>query len=213
MFSWFHFLFKLLSHYVFLDFSWYCQGILSHELDIFWNFVMGNATFAVIKNLFCCHFVMFQTLNFDDCNNLLTKFFIRNSNNLSILHSIHFKQKVFNLLWIHVFTSSDDHIFFSSDNWQVSFFIKNCHITWFHPSILNWFLCCSFISPVWEHDMPAFGQELSGFSNLNGFSVLIDDFGFHSVENSSDCGSLFDHGVGWRSLERDRGSFSHSLDL
>jgi hypothetical protein len=61
--------------------------------------------------------------------------------------------------------------------------------------------------------MPAFGQELSGFSNLNGLSVLIDDFGFHSVENSSDCGSLFDHRVGWRSLERDRGSFSHSITV
>ena len=78
---------------------------------------MGNATFAVIKNLFSCNFVMLETLNLDYSNNLFTEFFIRNTNNLGILHSVHFKQKVLNLLWINVFASSDYHIFFPSDDW------------------------------------------------------------------------------------------------
>ncbi len=77
---------------------------------------MGYVSFAMVEYLFSCHLVMLQTFNLDYCNNLFSKFFIGDTNNLGILYSIHFEQKVFDLFWIDIFASSDDHIFFSSND-------------------------------------------------------------------------------------------------
>lgn len=64
MFSFFHLFFELLSHYELLGFACYCQWKLSNELDIFWNFVMGDIACAMMVNLVSGDFVMLEALYF-----------------------------------------------------------------------------------------------------------------------------------------------------
>lgn len=128
MISFFHLLFELLFHYELLGFTCYCQWKLSYELYIFWNLVMGNVACAMMVYLMTGNFITLEALDFDQCSNLFTKFLIRYSNNLHILYSFHLYQEILYFFRINIFPSSDDHVFFSSNNRQVPFFIDNANI-------------------------------------------------------------------------------------
>ena len=111
----FYFLLKPLFHDVLLHFTRNCQRIFSHKFDIFGNLVMGDVSFAVVENLPCSYLIMLKAFNFYYNDNFLSKLLVWNTNDLSILYSIHFKYIVLYLFRIHILTSSDDHILLSSD--------------------------------------------------------------------------------------------------
>ncbi len=148
MISLFHFFLELFSHYIFLNFSCYCQRKLCHEFNISRYFVMGYGTFAMVYYLISSYFVVLQILYFYHCSYLLSVFLIWNSNNLHIEHTFHFIKKILYLFWIYVLSSSNYHVFFSSNYREKSLFIYNSHIATFHPTVLNRFLSSLFITPI-----------------------------------------------------------------
>lgn len=156
MVSFLHLLFKLLPHYILLNLSCYCQWVFGYKFNIFRNLVMGNMSCAMVENLMACNFVMFKTFYFNQGCYLLPKFLVRHSNHLHVLNAIHPKKIILDLFWINVFAASDNHILLSADYWQISMFVDYTQITRFHPSILNWFLSCVFISPILQHYVPTF---------------------------------------------------------
>ena len=124
-----HLLLELFSHYELLRLSSHCQGKLSHEFYVFWYLVMGNVTFTMIEDLFACNLIVFQTFYLYQSDYFFAKFLIRNSNDLNVLYAIHLEDVILNFLRINVLASSDNHVFFSSNNREVAIIINDTHIS------------------------------------------------------------------------------------
>lgn len=195
MFSFFDLLFKLLSHYYFLRFSSHCHGKLSKEFYILGNFVMSDVSFAMIKNLPACNFVVLKTLDFDQSSNFLSEDWIRHSNDLHILNSVHLVDKILDFFRIYILPSSNDHIFFPSNYRKITLLVNNADIPRFHPSILDRLSSGTCVTPILKHNMPSFGQVLSRLTYFNYLPILVDYFGLEPIQDFANCCCLFHHAI------------------
>lgn len=95
-----------------MDLAGDCQRVLGDELDVFWDFVVGDASLAVVVNTLASYWVIGQVFDLYHHCHLLSVLLVRNCNHLGIQQSAHLHQVFLDFLGVDVLATADDHVLY-----------------------------------------------------------------------------------------------------
>ena len=154
--------------------------------------------------------IIFET---DPCDNLLTESRIGYACDLHRFDRFICHQEFLDLYGVDIFATTNDHVFDTADNVDVTVFIHHGGIPSVHPTaLINSSDSCLFIFPVAQHHRVTSGAEFAHFIYWAHFSSLgIDNLYLHVRVNLAHRANTFIQRRIHTGLKANRAGFGHAI--
>mmetsp|Transcript_113092 Transcript_113092/g.243644 ORF Transcript_113092/g.243644 Transcript_113092/m.243644 type:complete len:240 (-) Transcript_113092:421-1140(-) len=142
----------------------------------------------------------------------LSEFLVRNPNHIQLLDSWLFTQKFFDFFRVDILSSTNDHVFHSAYNTQVSIIIDDSLVSRVHKSIfLQGLFGFYWVFPLKFHVIVSLGANFTWGVSWHDVPFMVYDLTFHVWMHHACSGCFFDERVVGFNLEGDRARFRHSV--
>ena len=191
-----------MSKFVFLYLTTGCKRELIYKENVFRYFVSCYLADAEVSDISFGNIIETFFLSNESSNNLAV-LLIRNTCNLNILNAFMSKKILFNLSWINVFSTTNDHVFYTSYNSVVTVLIHCCKVSAVKPSVRLDCLC-GFLRHIVVsfHHIESSAHDFSCLVRSEGLAGFrVHNLYFDIWESSSNCvdlslESVFSFGLG-----------------
>src|SRR6266446_2951208 len=167
----------LFAHEELLNLARHSHGEFVHELDVAWNFVVGDLALTKRPDVFRGRRGV--RTEFNPGTEFLTVARIWDADDLHVLDLRMAIEKLFDLAGIDVLPAPDHHIFDASDDVAIALGIERGEITGVHPpSGVDGLGGALGVIPVASHDAVAARQQLTRCARWYNAAVTSDNFNF-----------------------------------